>query len=69
MKDYKAKRIYANGEKHVVYYIHTDCGTAYSLGWDTEEIAQIVREDSHLSISVGIQKKMLTVARISHSLL
>ena len=57
MKDYKAKRTYANGEKHVVYYIHTDCGAAYSLGWDTEEIAQIVREDSHLSIYVGIQKK------------
>lgn len=53
MKDYKAKRLYANGEKHVVYYIHTDCGTAYSLGWDTEEIAQIVRGNSHLSIYVG----------------
>lgn len=47
---YKAKRTYANGEKHVVYHIHTDCGSAYSMGWDTEGIAQFVRVDSLHSI-------------------
>ena len=53
MKDYKAKRTIGNNEKHLVYYLHTNQNSALSLGWDSKEIAQIVKEDRHLSIYVG----------------
>ena len=53
MKDYKAKRTIGNREKHVVYYLHTEQNVPVSLGWDSKEIAQFVKEDRHLSIYVG----------------
>ncbi len=57
MKDYKAKRTLGNGEKHIVYYLHTRQTVPLSLGWDYDEISKIVEEDRHLSVYVGFLAK------------
>ena len=54
MKDYKAKRMLGDNEKHIVYYLHTKQNVPLSLGWDSKEISQMVSENMYLSIYVGL---------------
>jgi len=58
MKDYKAKRILGDNEKHIVYYLHTKQNVPLSLGWDFKEIAQMVSEDMCLSIYVDFPAEL-----------
>lgn len=53
MKKYRVKRTYKNGDKHIVYYIRTEKNIPCSLGWDKNELEQIIKEKQNLSIFIG----------------
>ena len=54
MKTYRAKRTYADGTKHLVYYVHMEKDIPNSFGWDMNEISDIVKEGRNLSFSIKI---------------
>lgn len=52
MSDYKHKRTYVDGSKHIVYYLHTPKNIPCSLGWDYNEIKDMAEKGVHLSVCV-----------------
>ena len=53
MKDYRTRRT-CDKTLYMVYYLHTDYNVPLSLGLDSKEIEQLVQENRHLSVYVGI---------------
>ena len=51
---YKAKKTYADGTQHIVYYIKADKNIPCSLGWDNKELSKIVSEKRDLSVFVKL---------------
>ena len=54
MNSQKINRTYADGSKHIVYYIQTKNGIPSSFGWDKDELSLFVKEDRDLSMYVKI---------------
>ncbi len=54
MKSQKARRTYADGSKHIVYYEQIKEGIPSSFGWDKDQLSSFVKEDRDLSMYVKI---------------
>lgn len=55
MRDYRKRQTYQQGDKHMTYYLHSSRNIPCSLGWDENDIKELVREDRNLSVYVRIE--------------
>lgn len=50
---HRVKRTYADGSRHVVYYVRTLVGLPYcQLGWDNSDLSKMVADERDLSVFV-----------------